>query len=148
MPEVPASQMTEEEPDKSSFVVGSLFGFPFPFLVKCFIVRVTFFGSSKDSNMQGYKQSPMSSDILAPPQFTGPPGQLMPYSSNTLPIGQNYAVYGENVQILQFLLKPGESVESEKGAMVYKAQDIEMKVSFNGMFGRILGGEKLSVYNS
>jgi len=87
-----------------------------------------------------------SKDILAPPQFQGPPGQLIPWSSTSTPVHSKYAIYGTDSQVVQVLLQPGEQVFSEPGAMMYRADGIHMKTSMGGCSQgckRCCGGESM-----
>lgn len=93
--------------------------------------------------MNAYQSPPVSYDILAPPVWNGVPGQLLPFSASSSIIGYNYGISGDSTQVLQYLLRPGESVQSEAGAMVFKGADVEMNTRFGGM--RILAGESFGV---
>lgn len=56
-----------------------------------------------------------------------------------------YEVVGADDQFVEFLLKPGESVVSEAGAMIYMAQHIEMKTGFDVSEGRGIVSKVLSI---
>ncbi len=41
----------------------------------------------------------------------------------------DYKIYGEDLQLVEVELDPGEGVRAEVGAMVYMEQDIQMQTS-------------------
>lgn len=96
------------------------------------------------TQMSTYQAPPMVTDLLAPPPWSGPPGQLLPWSVTSQPTGVNYGIYGTDTQVLQVLLQPGESMQSEPGAMVYRASGIKMQTKAGG-WQRCIGGESFFV---
>ena len=98
-----------------------------------------------ETSKSAYQAPPAySTDILPPPTWNGPPGQLIPWSVTSSTYTERYAIYGSDTQVLQVSLLPGESVGSEPGAMVYKADSIAMTTGVGGFMRgmkRVLGGE-------
>ncbi|KAI8895489.1 tryptophan RNA-binding attenuator protein-like domain-containing protein [Globomyces pollinis-pini] len=84
-----------------------------------------------------------SSDILNPPGFTGPPGQLLPFIVSGQ-INEKFSILGSDSQVLQVLLQPGDSLCSEPGAMSYRGGGMEMRTQCGGCLPgikRMIGGE-------
>ncbi|KAJ3269618.1 hypothetical protein HDV01_001179 [Terramyces sp. JEL0728] len=92
----------------------------------------------------GFQPPPAySNDILFPPIWQGPPGQLTNYQALGS-VHQKYAIYGHETQVLQVNLSPGETVVSQPGAMLYRGQDVTISTGVGGLgqgFGRIMAGE-------
>jgi len=56
-----------------------------------------------------------------------------------MPYGINYTIYGDDLQLVEIELDPGESIRAEAGTMTYMQQGIEMQT---GTGGGILKGLK------
>lgn len=100
--------------------------------------------SVKYQDQSKYNPPPYSTDILAPPTWQGAPGQLMNWSATSSAATNKYGIFGTDSQVLQVMLMPGESVNSEPGAMLYKADNVKMSTSAGGCCNgmkRTLGGE-------
>ncbi|KAJ3309300.1 hypothetical protein HDV04_006242 [Boothiomyces sp. JEL0838] len=84
-----------------------------------------------------------ATDVLNPPLWNGPPGQLIPWLANGS-ILDKYAIFGADSQVLQINLLPNETVVSQPGAMLYRGTDIGIKTGV-GSCGdgckRLIGGE-------
>jgi hypothetical protein len=85
-------------------------------------------GAKMPEGKQQNEQPPVyTGDILTPPQFTGVPGQLIPWSSNGQPVvGPNYAVFGTDTQVLQVVLQPGGLLTAEPGTLMYMAPQVKV----------------------
>lgn len=63
----------------------------------------------------------------------------------------DYQIYGDDMQIVEITLDPGEAVRAEAGAMMYLEDDIEMQTNMEGgVFGglkRMLTGESFFITN-
>ncbi|KAJ3250880.1 hypothetical protein HK103_003067 [Boothiomyces macroporosus] len=92
----------------------------------------------------GFQPPPAySTDILAPPVWQGPPGQMTNYQASGS-IHQKYAIFGHETQVLQVNLFPGESVVSQPGAMLYRGEGVNISTGVGGVgqgFSRIMAGE-------
>ena len=55
----------------------------------------------------------------------------------------DYKIYGDDMQIVEVELDPGEGVRAEAGAMMFMDEGIEMQTSTGGgLLGGILGGDR------
>ncbi len=56
----------------------------------------------------------------------------------------NYAIEGNNLEVVRVRLRPGDEVIAEAGKMVYKQQHVEWRTSMHGkgIGGKLLGGLK------
>ena len=61
----------------------------------------------------------------------------------------DYKIYGDDMQIVEIELDPGEGVRAEAGAMMYMVDDIEMQTSTGGGlfkgFKRMITGESFFI---
>ena len=104
--------------------------------------------NSVDYNNNGGNHHPpiYSNDILAPPQWNGPPGGLIPWSTTSAVATSKYSIFGTDSQVLQMVLMPGESVTSEPGSMTYRSDLVLPSTGMDGCGNgckRCLGGESM-----
>lgn len=84
-------------------------------------------------------------DILAP-SGVSVAGQLLPWSATTHTATNKYIIYGDDAQLLEVALVPGEMITAEVGSMAYRAPNISMQTgmgSLGGVAARALTGESM-----
>jgi len=60
----------------------------------------------------------------------------------------DYRIYGDDMQIVEIELDPGEAVRAEAGAMMYMDEGIKMQTSTGGLFKgfkRMITGESFFI---
>lgn len=63
-------------------------------------------------------------DLLAPPQWIGPPGQLIPWSATSAASTGWYSVHGTDSQVLQVTLPPSGGMSP---SLVFEVGVVDLK---------------------